>query len=63
LIEEILMMRPNSLAHALDDWAAHVEQRVEIGVDDRAPLLRLHAVEHGVARDAGVIDYTSTGPT
>ena len=51
------MMRPNlRVAHALDHRPAHVEQRVEIGVDHLAPLLRLHAVEHGVAGDAGVVD-------
>ena len=51
------MMRPNlRLAHALDHRPAHVEQRIEIGVDHRAPLLGRHAVEHGVAGDAGIVD-------
>ena len=37
-------------------WRRHVEQRAEIGVDHRVPLLRLHAVELGVAGDAGIVD-------
>ena len=45
-----------ALAHALDDVAAHVEQRAEVGVDHRGPLLRLHAVQRGVLGDAGVVD-------
>jgi hypothetical protein len=32
----------------MPDWAAHVEQRIQV-VDDGAPLLRRHAVEHGIA--------------
>ena len=43
-------------AHALDHWPAHVEQRIQIGVDHRAPLLRCHAVKHGIAGDAGIVD-------
>ena len=45
-----------ALAHAFDHRPGHVEQRVEVGVDHRAPLLRRHAVEHGVAGDAGIVD-------
>ena len=51
------MMRPNLRARMpFDHRPAHVEQRVEVGVDHRAPLLRRHAVEHGVAGDAGIVD-------
>ncbi len=50
-------MRPNfAFAHALDHLPAHVEQRAEIGIDHRGPLFRLHAVQLGVARDAGIVD-------
>ena len=50
-------MRPNlRVAHAFDHLPAHVEQRAEIGVDHRAPLLGLHAMQHGVAGDAGIVD-------
>ncbi len=50
-------MRPNfAFAHALDHVAAHVEQRAEIGVDHRRPLLELHAVQLRVAGDAGIVD-------
>ena len=45
-----------SFAHALDHVAAHVEQRAEIGIDNRRPLLELHAVQLGIARDAGIVD-------
>ena len=34
----------------------HVEQRVEVGVDDGVPLIRRHLVEHAVLGDAGVVD-------
>ena len=34
----------------------HVEQRVQVGVDDGVPLLGRHLVEHAVAGDAGVVD-------
>ncbi len=47
---------PAALAHALDHRAGDVEHRVEIGVDDLVPLLGGHAVERGVAGDAGVVD-------
>src|SRR3954452_8056477 len=43
-------------AHALDHLTRHVEQRAEIGVDDRVPLIDRHLVERAVAGDAGVID-------
>src|SRR2546426_1218704 len=45
-----------ALAHALDHRAAHVEQRTQVRVDDLGPLLGRHAVEHGVAGNAGVVD-------
>jgi hypothetical protein len=57
LIDEMLMMRPNLRARMPSiTCTAHVEQRAEIGVDHRRPLLRLHAVELGVAGDAGIVD-------
>ena len=34
----------------------HVEQRVQVGVDDGVPLVRRHLVEHAVLGDAGVVD-------
>ncbi|MNT53323.1 hypothetical protein D3C72_1904070 [compost metagenome] len=34
----------------------HVEHTVEVGVDHLVPLFRRHLVEHGVARDAGIVD-------
>ncbi len=45
-----------TFAHALDHGAAHVEQRNQIGVDYRKPLLGFHAMEHAVAGDTGVVD-------
>jgi hypothetical protein len=35
---------------------AHVEQRAEVRVDDGRPLFRLHAMKHGVAGNARVVD-------
>src|SRR5690606_34080240 len=35
---------------------------VEVGLYHLAPLFRRHAVEHGVARDAGVVDEHFDGP-
>ena len=43
-------------AHAFDHLAGHVEQRAEIGVDDRVPLLERHLVKGAVAGDAGIVD-------
>src|SRR4029077_8841941 len=43
-------------AHALDHRARHVEQRAEIGVDDRVPLIERHFVESAVLGDAGIVD-------
>ena len=43
-------------AHAFDHLAGHVEQRAEIGVDDRVPLIERHLVEGAVLGDAGVVD-------
>src|SRR5262245_13226577 len=45
-----------ALTHALDERAAHVEQRTEICIYHRRPLLGLHAVKHGVARDTGIVN-------
>src|SRR5690606_11959257 len=47
---------PLALAHALDHRTGDVEHRVEVGVDHLVPLLGGHAVEGGVAGDAGVVD-------
>ena len=44
------------LAHAVDHRARHVEQRIEIGADHLLPLLMRHLLQHGVARDAGIVD-------
>ena len=45
-----------ALAHAVDDGSGHVEERVEVRVDDGVPLFRGHFVEHAVFGDAGVVD-------
>src|SRR6185369_9560248 len=42
-------------AHAVDDGAAGVEARGEVGADDGVPILPAHAVERAVARDARVV--------
>ena len=53
----MLTIRPEAaLAHALDHAPGHVEHRVEVGPDDVAPLLGLHAMQGGIAGDPGVID-------
>ena len=44
------------LAHALDGQAAEVEGGGEVDADDVVPLLAGHAVERGVAGDAGIVD-------
>jgi hypothetical protein len=51
-----------SLAHGVDDRPRHVEQRVEIGADHLRPLVVAHLLQHGVARDAGVVDQHLDGP-
>src|SRR5262249_47514461 len=43
-------------AHALDDRPCHIEQRAEIGVDHRTPLLQRHLVKGAVLGDAGIVD-------
>src|SRR4029077_11310840 len=48
-------------AHAFDHRAAHVEQRIQVRIDHRTPLLRGHAVKHGIAGDAGVVDQHLDG--
>jgi hypothetical protein len=35
---------------------SRVEKAGEVGVDDLVPLLRRHLVEHGIARDARIVD-------
>ena len=51
------MMRPNLRVRMPSiTRPAHIEQRIEIGADDLGPLFRLHAMEHGVAGDAGIVD-------
>src|SRR5262249_23781657 len=42
-------------AHALDDEPRHVESGVEVGAEHRVPILLLHAMQRGVAGDAGVV--------
>ena len=43
-------------AHAFPDRPRHVEQRVQVGVDDAVPLVFRHPVEHAVLGDAGIVD-------
>ena len=47
---------PLARAHALYHRTGDVEAGVEVGADDLVPLHRRHAMERGVARDAGVVD-------
>ena len=48
--------------HAVDHLARRVEDAVEIDADDLFPLLERHTVQHGVARDAGVVDQDLDRP-
>ena len=43
-------------AHGFDDAARHVEARRQVGLDDRIPLLEIHAVQGAVPGNAGVVD-------
>src|SRR5690606_24184292 len=52
---------PLALAHAFDHRTGDVEHRVEVGVDDIAPLPGRHLVEGAVAGDAGVVDKDVDG--
>src|SRR5262249_54292039 len=45
-----------AVTHAVNDGLYDVEHAVEIDPDDVAPLLIGHAMQHGVARNACVID-------
>ena len=47
---------PTTRSHAFIDLLGHVEQAVQVGLDDRVPLLGAHLVEHGITGDAGVVD-------
>ncbi|KAG0761712.1 hypothetical protein G6F22_018809 [Rhizopus arrhizus] len=47
---------PLTLDHALDDLLGHIEETVQVGVDDRAPIIRAHFAEQAIARDARVVD-------
>ena len=51
-----------ALAHAFDHRTAHVEQGIEVGVDDVVPLVRRHLVEHAVFGDSGVVDENIDRP-
>src|SRR6185436_17209746 len=46
---------PAAIAHAIDHLARDVEHAVQVGVDHRHPVLLRHALEHRVARDAGIV--------
>ena len=51
------MMRPQPLLdHVGHHLLGDVEQLVQVGVDDRVPVVARHLEEHAVARDAGVVD-------
>ncbi|GAA0638648.1 hypothetical protein GCM10009016_32180 [Halomonas beimenensis] len=49
------------LEHVLDHAAAGVEDAVEVGVDDLAPLLRGHLLEGAISGDAGAVDQHTDG--
>ena len=50
-------MRPKPFSRmALMTGPRHVEERIEIGADHLLPLLMRHLLQHGVARDAGIVD-------
>src|SRR5690606_32489112 len=44
------------LAHARNHGPAHVEAGGEVRLDDVAPGLLRHAVQHGILCDAGIVD-------
>src|SRR6185369_3492404 len=46
---------PARLDHRVDHVARHVEDAVEVGRHHRAPLVRRHPAEGGLARDAGAV--------
>ena len=49
------------LHHAAHDQLGQPEHRLEIGVDDRIPLVVLHAHRQVVAGDAGIVDQDRHG--
>src|SRR6185436_1638635 len=53
---------PAAIAHAIDHLARDVEHAVQVGVDHRHPVGLGHALEHRVARDAGVVDQDVDRP-
>jgi hypothetical protein len=50
-----------ALAHALDHRPRAGEHGIEVGADDRRPLIEGHLVEHAVPRDAGIVDQDFDG--
>ncbi len=45
-----------AIPHPVDQRAGDGEQRAEVGLDHRRPLVPRHPVEGAVARDSGVVD-------
>src|SRR5580658_10931568 len=53
---------PAALDHAVDHLLGDVEQRVEVGLDDRTPGIQIHLLKRAVARDAGVVHQNVDRP-
>ena len=51
-----------AIAHAVDDRARDVEQRVQIGADDGVPLIEFHLVEQRSLVMPALLMSTSIGP-
>src|SRR5690606_28390060 len=47
---------PLALDHVVDDLLGHVEQAVQVGVDDRPPIIQGHLAKQPVSRDPRVVD-------
>src|SRR5690606_20393337 len=46
---------PLLVDHAFDDLLGDIEQAVQIGIDDGAPVFAAHLAEQAVARNAGIV--------
>src|SRR6185312_1589276 len=51
-----------AFTHALDDVAAHIEMRIQVGAQHLLPLRRAHLVQRRVPCDAAVVDQYADRP-
>ena len=59
--DTLMTAAPAAIGHAVHDLLGHIEDGVEIGVDNRIPVRLAHLFERCVFRNPGIVDQNVDG--